>query len=91
MRYFRTNAFKRLYRKLPPDRRQAVDQALKYFDEMLIAGHPAVGLGLKELRRDVWEIRAGLRDRIIFCKSKDTVEFLALGSHDQIRRFLKNL
>lgn len=91
MRYFRTAAFKSLYRKLPSNRQEAADKALGSLGEALASGRPAGGLGLKALRRGVWEIRAGLLDRIVFCRTKDLIEFLVIGTHDEIRRFLKSL
>jgi mRNA-degrading endonuclease RelE of RelBE toxin-antitoxin system len=46
------------------------------------------GIGLKRLKGDYWEIRKGLKTRIILHWSKDLVEFLLAGTHDQIRRYL---
>lgn len=89
MRYFRSAAFNRLYRKLPAERRQAADKALANLDLVFQRGSPIPGLGLKELRRGVWEIRAGLLDRIVFSRSKDVIELLAIGTHDDIKRFLR--
>ena len=89
MRYFRTTAFQSLYRKLPSDRQEAADKALRVLEDALASGRPTGGLGLKVLRRGVWEIRAGLLDRIVFCRTKDLIEFLVIGTHDEIRRFLK--
>lgn len=89
MRYCRSASFRRQYRKLPAQRQEAVDKALQNLDETLHTGHPIGGLGLKELRYDLWEIRARLLDRIVFCRHKDFIEFLVVGAHDEIRRFLK--
>lgn len=47
------------------------------------------GLGLKPFRKDLWEIRAGLSERILFHRSGDLIEFLIVGDHHEIRRFLK--
>ncbi len=89
MRYSRTAAFKRLFRKLPEDRRLAVEGAMLSLDEALRTGSLRGGLGLKELRGGLWEIRAGLLDRVVFVRTKDLIEFLVAGTHDEIRRFLK--
>lgn len=91
MRYFRTAAFKSLYRKLPSSRQEAADKALRGLDEAFASGRPTGGLGLKALRHGVWEIRAGLLDRIVFCRTQDLIEFLVIGNHDEIRKFLKGL
>lgn len=47
------------------------------------------GLGLKNLRKDFWEIRKGLRLRILFRLRADHVEFILAGTHDEIKKFLK--
>jgi hypothetical protein len=49
------------------------------------------GIGLKRLRGDFWEVRKGLRVRILFRWEKDLVEFILAGDHDDVRRFLKAL
>jgi hypothetical protein len=46
------------------------------------------GLGLKNWYADYWEIRAGLKDRILF-EFTDTIVFLFVGSHDEIKNFIK--
>ncbi|MBI5873315.1 MAG: hypothetical protein HZB36_04140 [Candidatus Omnitrophica bacterium] len=49
------------------------------------------GIGLKRLRGDFWEVRRGLKVRILFKWEKDLVEFILAGDHDDVRRFLKAL
>jgi len=46
------------------------------------------GFGLKNLRKNFWEIRKGLKLRILFRWRGDSVEFILAGSHDNIKRFL---
>jgi hypothetical protein len=48
------------------------------------------GLGLKRLRAGLWELRAGLSDRVVFHRSGDLVEFMLVGNHDEIARFLES-
>ncbi len=48
------------------------------------------GLGLKRLRGNFWEVRKGLKARILFRWDGDLVEFVLAGNHDDIKRFLKN-
>jgi len=49
------------------------------------------GLGLKRLKGDFWEVRKGLKARILFRWKGDLVEFVLAGDHDDIRRYLKNI
>lgn len=47
------------------------------------------GLVLKHLMDSYWEIRVGLKLRIIFSWEEDLLKFILLGSHDAIKKFLK--
>lgn len=49
------------------------------------------GVGLKHLTKDFWEIRKGIRQRIIFKWQKNYVIFILAGNHDQIKRFLQKI
>ncbi len=49
------------------------------------------GIGLKKLRGDYWEVRRGLKTRIILRWHKDLVEFILAGSHDEIKRYLRRI
>lgn len=51
--------------------------------------NPSQGIGLKKLEKTFWEIRAGIHLRIIFEWQEDLIKFLLVGSHDEIKRFLK--
>jgi len=47
------------------------------------------GLGLKHLQVNFWEIRVGIKIRVIFRWKKDNLQFILVGSHDNIKNFLK--
>ena len=49
------------------------------------------GLGLKRLKGPYWEVRKGLKIRILFRWQKDLVEFILAGDHDDIKQFLRSL
>jgi len=49
------------------------------------------GIGLKRLKSDFWEIRKGLKARILFRWQGDLVEFILAGDHNDIKRYLKNI
>jgi len=59
----------------------------------LLADRAAIppGMGLKRLQDGYWEIRKGLRNRILFRWQKDEIDFILAGDHDSIREFLKNV
>jgi mRNA-degrading endonuclease YafQ of YafQ-DinJ toxin-antitoxin module len=50
------------------------------------------GLGLRKLHSSgIWEVRLGIDLRAIFRLQDDAAEFAFLGTHDEVRRFLRNL
>ena len=49
------------------------------------------GFGLKRLRGDFWEVRKGLKARILFRWEGDLIEFILAGDHNDIKRFLRNI
>ena len=91
MRYFRTAAFQRAYKGLDSARQKRVDRALQQLAVLYAQSERPFGIGLKSLKPDIWEVRAGLADRILFRWTGDMVEFLFVGNHDEIRRLLKQL
>lgn len=49
------------------------------------------GIGLKRLKGDYWEIRKGIKARILFRWTKELVEFVLAGDHNDIKRFLRHI
>lgn len=91
MKYQKTVSFQKSYEALPVARQQRIQRALQKLAASLESGIIPAGLGLKRLRHDFWEIRAGLFDRVIFQRSGDAIIFVIVGTHDEIKRFLKKL
>lgn len=91
MRYYTSSAFERTLRGLSLSRKERVKKAIELAVAFFETGQLPHGLGLKPLQHNFWEIRAGLEDRVIFQRNKDTIEFLLVGSHDEVRRFLKRI
>ena len=49
------------------------------------------GIGLKRLKDNFWEIRKGLKARILFRWEGDLVEFILAGDHNEVKRYLKSV
>lgn len=64
--------------------RRAVSRLLDHFG----GGPRPVGLGLRQLRKPYWEVRASLDRRIVFSLEPGLVVFVLAGNHDEVRRFL---
>ncbi len=48
------------------------------------------GLGLRRLRGSLFECRVGLKLRLVFDAEPGVLSFSDLGTHDEIRKILKN-
>ncbi len=82
--------FVRAYHRLSESQRRVVDSALRGFDHYLKTQQAAPGLGVKHLGRHTYEFRAGLDLRIIYLAHEEQVVLVLLGTHDEVRDFLKN-
>ena len=91
MRVSYAPAFLRLLDKLDPSVKESVKQAvgkvIDFYEETGKSG----GLGIKRLRGDLWEARAGLRIRVVYSLSGDKLRFILAGNHDDVRSFLRQL
>ena len=92
MRYSFRRSYITSVKKLDKGRAANVHKAFESLMEFFRTGEKTPGLGLKQLRPNLWEVRAGLLDRIVFRKiSADIVEFIIAGTHNEIKKLLKNL
>ncbi len=91
MRYEFKPSFDRSIKALSPEVRGQIKAAcLAFLDLLELRAKLPIGIGLKRLDEDFWEIRKGLRYRILFRWQKDSIEFILAGDHDSIKDFLKN-
>jgi mRNA-degrading endonuclease RelE of RelBE toxin-antitoxin system len=91
MRYEFKPCFDRSIKALSNDEKAEIKSAcLAFLDLLNLRSKLPLGIGLKRLEDDYWEIRKGLRFRILFRWRKDSIEFVLAGSHDSIKNFLKN-
>ena len=91
MRYRVSARFDRSVGRLDPERKQRVQEAIDRLVAAFETGELPRGLGLKQLRPRLWELRAGLSDRVLFYRAGGVVEFLAAGNHDEIARLLRTV
>jgi len=90
VRYERKNSFKRTFKKLQFEKQEKALDAIQALIGFYESGGKTEGLGLKHLREDIWEIRSSLKDRILLSFSNDSITFLIVGNHNEIKNFIKN-
>ncbi|MFA4991445.1 MAG: hypothetical protein WC569_02575 [Candidatus Omnitrophota bacterium] len=49
------------------------------------------GMGLKHLFGNFWEVRKGLKVRILFRWEGDLIKFILAGDHNEIKRYLRGI
>ena len=81
--------FQRAYDRLSSAEQDLVKKALRLLQQYLETGHAPGGLGLKKLGPGVYECRAGLALRGVYVDEGTVLALALLGSHNEVRRFLK--
>ena len=84
-----TAKFRRAYHRLQETDQNLVNHTLERLSEYLETGRAAVGLGMKKLGPEIFEVRVGLSLRIVYVEEGAEVFLALLGNHDEVRRFLR--
>jgi mRNA-degrading endonuclease YafQ of YafQ-DinJ toxin-antitoxin module len=88
--YF-SERFRAVVREYPKPVRIEVGKAIDLLQLSLGHPHQYTGLSIRKLVRNYFEMRAGLGLRLIFKVESDLIVFAFAGTHDEVRRFLKQL
>lgn len=70
MRYEPLKSFDRSLKEPHSEQKKKIEQAILKCVEAFEQREVPIGMGLKKLTDDIWEIRAGLELRVIFRKKK---------------------
>lgn len=70
-------------------KREIKELCLCLIDILSGNGSLSKGIGLKNLRKEYWEIRKGLKLRILFLWYDDLVTFILAGTHNDIKKYLR--
>lgn len=81
--------FQHAYDRLSAAQQDLVKKALRDLQHYLDGTPAPVGLGLKKLGPGVYEFRVGLALRGVYAEDGPLVVLALLGSHEDVRRFLK--
>ncbi len=77
-------------RRLPKRQRQQVGEVITAVRDGFGTPHLHSGLRLRRLRGSLFECRVGLKLRLVFDAEPGVLSFSDLGSHNEIRKILKN-
>ena len=76
-------------RNYPRDVRGKIGRALRQLEQDFGHPHRHLGLGIRKLTGNYYEIRVGRGLRLIFCNCAESLLFVMAGSHDEVRKFLR--
>jgi mRNA-degrading endonuclease YafQ of YafQ-DinJ toxin-antitoxin module len=92
MRISLAERFQSDVRALTDTQRTAAFDTLLALPRALGEPHRHAGLGLRKLHASgIWEARVGLGLRLVFTRHRDTLTLVRIGTHDDVKRYLKAL
>ncbi len=89
LRVVAEKSFSLALKKLGPDQRAAVLATLRDVPATFGRPHAHAGIGLRQLRRGLFEVRIGFQLRVLSVRDGDLLIATTVGSHDDIRRYLR--
>lgn len=85
-----TRRFRRSVRELSEEQRKQFAEAADLLCDTFGRSHLHSGLGIRRLGPDVYEFRVGRELRVVFELFGSRAEFVVIGNHDDVRKFMKN-
>ena len=82
--------FQKRVGKLSAAERTHVTDALRALADGFGRPHLHAGIGIRRLRKDLFECRAGLALRIVFLAEKGVLTAYDVMTHDEIQAWLRN-
>lgn len=82
-------SFDRCLRKLTTIDRGKAIKALEQFNQFIVTGTFAHGLGIKKINHDKYEFRVDIRLRVVFKQKDNDIYLVLIGSHDEVRKYLR--
>ncbi|HEV3409081.1 MAG TPA: hypothetical protein VG095_02215 [Chthoniobacterales bacterium] len=82
--------FKAAIRRLPKRQRKQIGEVITAVRDGFGAPHLHSGLGIRRLRGSLFECRVGLKLRLVFDAEPGLLSFTDLGTHDEIRKLMRN-
>jgi len=83
------SSFRRCLKRYHPVEIIEIKRKLDAFIRAYAQGKVPGGFGLKKMKKNLWEIRINLPQRILFRKFPVEITFTFIGNHDEIRQFTK--
>jgi mRNA-degrading endonuclease RelE of RelBE toxin-antitoxin system len=82
-------SYVRALKKFAKLEQSEINAAIARLPEIIGNPHQHSGAGVRRLRPSIFEIRAGLRLRIVFTIRTDNIFLHTVGDHDHVRAWIK--
>jgi hypothetical protein len=82
--------FRQRVEKLSVAERDLIAETLVTLREGFGRPHLHSGLGIRRLRKDLFECRAGLHWRVVFLAEKGAITIYDVMTHDQVKAWLRS-
>lgn len=87
-----TERFQRDAAGLSSDQRTVLFETMLALPRAMGQPHLHQGLGIRKLHASgIWEARVGLGVRLVFALEPDRLTLVRVGTHEEVRRFLRDL
>jgi DNA-binding helix-hairpin-helix protein with protein kinase domain len=83
-------ALRKEVRQRPKEERLAIGKRIADAQRLMGEPHLRKGAGLRKLRNDYFEVRVGLKERLVFENTETALVFELIGNHEDVKRFLKS-
>lgn len=83
-------SFERSVKKLNPSGKKKLSESLEVFNLFLFGGGLPAGFGFKKINHDKYEFRVDIRLRVIIKVDGGDYYLVLVGSHDEVRRYLRH-
>jgi mRNA-degrading endonuclease RelE of RelBE toxin-antitoxin system len=85
-----TSAFDHSLRKFSDTEIESIREAIGRLPDVFGNPHHHAGLGMRKLRKNVYELRAGLKIRVLFAVAEVDLVLLLAGNHNDVANWIKN-
>ena len=82
-------SFERSAKKLSSHEKKSLAKSLEKLNRFVSTGEVPVGLGFKKINHDKYEFRVDIRLRVVVKVESDIFYLVLVGSHDEIKRYLR--
>jgi mRNA-degrading endonuclease RelE of RelBE toxin-antitoxin system len=90
VRYKFLNSFERSLQNLSLEGKKQIKKSIYQLIDAFQSQTIPPGLGLKKISPSLWELRVGLKLRVVFVLEEGLVKWSFVGNHDEVRKLIRS-